>query len=149
MRKLFIGTILVSLLGAAVIGAALAWTGSVTGGGDATAGTVGVAFYNWNAISSVVVPNAADIKVAETGFSNTGNITVQATGGSVPSINVPAATVCNGYLSGSVQVAHGDWVSPGSSIGYAYDVFLKMNADAPDDCQGKTISYDVTINVKS
>ena len=149
MRKLFIGTIVVSLLGALVIGAALAWTGSTTGSGSATAGGVGVTFNNWVPTGNPVVPNDNWIQVADTGFTNTGDITVHATGGSVSGIDVPGGGACNDNLLGAVNVSDGSNVLPGNSIGDAYDVFLKMDTLAEDDCQGDTINYSVTIDVST
>jgi len=145
MRKLFIGTIVVSLLGALVIGAALAWTGSAKAPVSATAGTVGVAFYNWVPTGNLVIPNDTYIKVADSGFTNTGNITVHATGGLVD--NIWGAGDCDNDISGSVNVSDGSAVAPGYSIADAYDIFLYMGSGAEDSCQGVTINYDVTIDV--
>jgi len=147
MRKLFIGTIVVSLLGALVIGAALAWTGSAKGPASATAGTVGVAFYNWVPTGNLVIPNDTYIKVADSGFTNTGNITVHATGGLVGNIWETAGGACNDNITGAVNVSDGSNVLPGNSIADAYDVYLKMDSSAEDSCQGATINYDVTIDV--
>jgi hypothetical protein len=147
MRKLFIGTIVVSLLGALVIGAALAWTGSVNGSSSATAGTVGVAFYNWAPTGNLVIPNDSYIKVADSGFTNTGNITVHATGGLVGTIW--GAGACDDDISGAVNVSDGSAIAPGGSIDDAYDIFLKMSSGAEDSCQGATINYKVTIDVET
>lgn len=147
MRKLFIGTIVVSLLGALVIGAALAWTGSAKGPASATAGTVGVEFYNWQPTGNPVIPNDSYIKIADSGFHNTGDIAVHATGGLVDNIWVAGASACNDDISGAVNVSDGSAVAPGGYIADAYDIFLYMGAGAEDSCQGATINYDVTINV--
>ena len=145
MRKLFIGTILVSLLGALVIGAVLAWTGSAKGPASATAGSVGVDFYNWVDTGNKVVPNDTWIQVADSGFRNTGNITVHATGGVVS--NIWGAGACNDDISGAVNVSDGSSVAAGTTIDDAYDIFLMMGSGAEDACQGATINYDVTIDV--
>jgi len=145
MRKLFIGTILVSLLGALVIGSVLAWSGSKSGSASATAGSVGVDFNNWVNTGSLVVPNDTWIKVADSGFTNTGNITVHATGGLVS--NIWGAGACNDDIAGAVNVSDGSNVAPGNSIADAYDIFLMMGSGAENSCQGATINYDVTIDV--
>jgi hypothetical protein len=149
MRKFFLALMLSSALGALVIGGALAWTGSTSGSDSATAGSVGVAFYNYVGTGLPVVPNNSWIKVAESGFTNIGGIAVHATGGSVPAINVPGGTACNDNLLGAVNVFDNTTVNPTGSIGHAYDIFLKMDTGAEDDCQGDTINYNVTINVAS
>lgn len=147
MRKLFIGTMLTSLLGAFIIGGVLAWSNSATGPSSALAGNASASFFNYAPTGNKVVPNDSYIKVAQSGFTNTGDIAVHATGGSVANIDIPGGTACNNDMDGAVNAIDGTSVAPLSNFGYAFDVYLRMNSAAENDCQGKTINYDVTINV--
>jgi len=153
MRKLFIGTILVSLLGALAIGAVLAWTGSTTGSSSAQAGSVSVAFYGYDQLSNKVVPNNQWIEVANGGLTNNGDIAVHVradpNAGSVSTISY--ANSCGGapYTDGAVNQESGSSVNPGNSADDLYRVYLRAATGLPDACQGQTISYDVTINVES
>lgn len=143
MRKLFIGTMLTSLLGAAVIGGALAWTGSTPAASvTASSGAVAVVISGYNPTGNLVVPTATDIKVADAGITNNGDITVHVTGGSVTVTNLG---VCG--ITGSVGNINGGNVAPATSFAPLYDVFLNMPTGAPNGCQGQTINYDLTINV--
>ena len=146
MRKLFIGTILVSLLGAAVIGAALAWTGQATSTGQtATTGEVSAQVWNVVGTGALVVPTGNWIKVADGGLYNDGDIALHAVSGSVSNVWVTNVGTCG--LSGSVVITNGGYLSV-ESTGYPlYDVFLAMPTDAGDACQNGAITYDLTINV--
>jgi hypothetical protein len=148
MRKLFIGTILVSLLGAAVIGAALAWTGkAVSTGQTATTGEASAQVWNVVGTNALVVPTGGWIKVADGGLYNIGDIPVGAVSGSVDNAVVTDVGTCG--LSGYVEVIDGYKVPVGSTASPLYNVYLAMPTDAPDVCQNGAITYDLTINVSS
>jgi hypothetical protein len=145
MRKLFIGTILVSLLGAAVIGAALAWDGSATSTQSATTGGIHAYAYDFVGTSALVVPTDSWIQVGSIGLGNDGNITLHATSGSVGNITYAAACA----LSGKVDVANGGDVLVGNQYGGLYNISLAMGLGADNSCQNQTISYDLTLNFSS
>lgn len=154
MRRLFIGTMLTSLLGAAVIGGVLAWTGSVSGSSQATAGTVSIAFNNYTPTGNAVSPNAADTLVANTGFTNNGTIAVSPDAGSPGSANVTGTSAgscdASNFNTPRTNTVGGDSgsVAPAASSGNdAFRMYVNMKSGAVDACQGVTISYDVTINV--
>jgi len=154
MRKLFIGTLMVSLLGALVIGAVLAWTGSTTDSSSAQAGSVSVAFYGYDQTANKVVPNDQWIEVANGGLTNNGDIPVHVradpNAGSVGSISYSPACGGSANTLGAVNQASGSTVNVGASVDDPlYRVYLKADTGLPDACQGATISYDVTINVES
>ena len=146
MRKLFIGTILVSLLGAAVIGAALAWTGQAVSTGQ-TAATGEVSAQVWNVVGTgaLVVPTGNWIKVADGGLYNDGDIAVGAVSGSVSNAQVTGVGTCG--LSGLVAITDGGKVAVGSTASPLYDVSLAMPTNAGNACQNGAITYDLTINV--
>jgi hypothetical protein len=145
MRKLFLGTALTSLMAAVLIGGALAWTGSTSGSSTATAGEVAVAFYDYVQINNPVVPTGNPIKVARGGLTNTGDIQVYVTGGSVTGTgNSPGCGV-----TGSVVVTDNNWLAVGESRSNLYDVYLTMATNAHDGCQNAALGYDITINVSS
>jgi hypothetical protein len=156
MRKLFIGTMVVCLLGALAIGAVLAWTGSTTSSRSATAGTVSIDFHNYTPTANPVIPNATDIEVARTGFTNTGDIAVMPRASNPGSANVTGTsaggcdtTNFNTPRNNAVGGSSG-YVNPGNDSGDdAFRVYLNMKSGAADACQGATISYDVTINVET
>ena len=149
MRRLFIGTILVSLLGAAVVGAVLAWTGSTPSSQqNATAGAVSVEVY-WNSgdiSGAVVVPDNAWTKVASGGITNTGDIAVHVTGGTV-TYNPGVGPDC--LVTGQLDDIVGTSVAKAASVGNLYGVYLKMATTAPDGCQSSPLVYDVVIDVES
>jgi hypothetical protein len=148
MRKLFIGTILVSLLGAAVIGAALAWTSqAVSTGQTATAGEASAEVWNVIGTGALVVPTGNWIKVADGGLYNDGDIPVSAVSGSVNNAYVTGVGTCG--LVGLVEITNGGKVSVGATASPLYNVFLAMPTNASDLCQNGAITYDLTVNVSS
>jgi hypothetical protein len=156
VRKLFIGTMAVCLLGALTIGAVLAWTGSTTGSGSATAGSVSIDFHNYAASANLVIPNDTDIEVARTGFTNNGDIKVKPDAGnpgsaSVTSTSKPVACDTSNFASPRPNTVGTStaYVNPGSDSGDdAFRVYVQMKSGAVDACQGVTINYAVTINVE-
>ena len=157
MRKLFIGTILVSVLGALVIGAVLAWLGSETSSRTANAGSVTIAFNNYTPSGNLVIPNDTDIEVARTGFKNTGDIKVKPNAGIPGSATVTATSAGSNCFPTNFLTPrnnavgnHTGYVIPdATSGGDAFRVYVRMKSGAAEGCQGVTISYDVTINVKT
>lgn len=153
MRKFFIGTMLVSLLGALVVGAVLAWTGSTSGSSTASAGSVSIAFDSYTSTGNKVVPNDTNIMVAYTGFTNNGAISVKpdaSNPGSATVTGTNSASCGSGeFNAGTVTVgANNGYVAPSAtSGGDAFDVWLNMKGAANQACQGETIYYNVTVNV--
>lgn len=153
MRKLFIGTMMVCLLGALAIGAVLAWNGSTPASPQtATAGEVDVSVY-WvsGGTGNEVVPTNQWIEVAKAGINNTGDVDVRvrASAGSVGSISYSSA--CGGANNTSGQVVRIDptYVPAGAWAGDLVKVELKADANLEDECQGDTINYDLIINVET
>ena len=145
MRKFFLGLMLSSALGAVVIGGALAWTGSADGSSSAQAGKIAVSIYNYNtSVGSKVVPTGNAIKVATGGISNTGDIAVHVTGGTVTYTGNP---IC--HVSGSVGDVNNVTVNTNTSVPGLYNVYLTMGPGADDACQNYTLPYNVSINVAS
>jgi hypothetical protein len=154
VRKLFIGTMLTSLLGAAVIGGVLAWTGSAGGSTTATAGTVSIAFNNYLPTGTAVSPTGLDTWVATTGFTNNGTIAVQPDGGNPGAANVTSTSnaLCDtsNFATPRPNTVGGDSgpVNPANNSGNdAFRIYVRMASGAVNACQGVTINYDVTINV--
>lgn len=155
MRKLFMGTILISLLGALVIGAVLAWTGSTPAlPRSATAGNVVVAV-NWDSggTGNKVVPTNAWIEVAKAGITNTGDIDVHVqanpNAGSVGSIGYSPSCGGSDNTTGQVIRTSNANVPTGTSVADLVSVQLKADTGLEDACQGATVNYDLTINVES
>ena len=155
MRKLFIGTLMVSLLGALVIGAVLAWTGTTPASSrTATAGNVVVSVY-WSTgdTGNKVVPTNQWIEVAKAGISNTGDIDVHVradpNAGSIGAISYSPSCGGADNTSGRVVLLNGGNVPTNSSAGDLVSVQLAADTGLEDACQGATINYDVTINVES
>lgn len=144
MRKFFFGLMFSSALAATVIGGVLAWNGSVSGSNSAVAGKVAVDWYKYEPTTNMVIPNYKFINVANGGLTNTGDIAVHVTGGSVQ------YTGWNGCsVDGQVRVTNGNPIGPGQQWAPLYAVDLRMNTDASDNCQNATLPYNVTINVAS
>ncbi len=155
MRKLFIGTMVVCLLGALTIGAVLAWNGSATSPRSATAGSVSIAFNSYAPTANPVIPNDTDILVATTGFTNNGDIAVKPNAVSPGSASVTGTSAGSNCTAGNFLTprpntvgTNGGYVGPaGTSGGDAFHVHVQMKSGAVDACQGVTIDYSVTINV--
>ncbi len=156
MRKLFMGTLITSLLGALVVGAALAWTGSAVENYNTSAGTLSVALYSVDATGNAVYPTASAIYVLQGGIQNNTPanpgiaVSVQ-TGGAAGSVAVVSTTDgCQGYLSGDVDLLNSSFVGPGGgNADNLWAAWLSMAENAPDICQGDTININVTVNVET
>jgi hypothetical protein len=144
MRKLFIGTILVSLLGAAVIGAALAWTGSASDTENASAGQIHAYPYGFAGTGNKVVPTGQWIEVGTIGLHNDGDIALHATGGSLTPRDLASC-----HLTGAVNVENNGTVGVGEEYGGLYSLWLQMATDAANGCQNQTITYDLVLNFSS
>ena len=147
MRKLLIGTMLVSLLAALAIGAVLAWNGSDTSLENAASGSASAEIWNVQDTGNLVVPTGDPIKVANGGIYNNGDIPVGVTTGSVNNAQVTGVGTCG--LSGSVNVTNTNNVAVGATSAPLYDVYLTMATWASNACQNGAITYDLTINVES
>jgi hypothetical protein len=154
MRKFFGGTIIVSLLAAGLIGAALAWTGSQTGGIDngAVAGQVCVNFFDEGTVANPVVPNGGWTQVYKGGLDNCGDVDVHVKSGldagTVTGISYDLGCGGSAHTTGRVQrLANTSVVVGGGGISDLWSVELNADADLPDSCQNSNIDFTVTINV--
>jgi hypothetical protein len=152
MRKLFIGTILVSLLGALVIGTVLAWTGSTPAKKYYTAtGTVCATISGEHYTGNQVYPTGSPVGVLRGGFANCTtspgiNLSLYDANPGDVAINSPGG--CS--LSGDVAMLSDEWVAPGyTTTADRWEAQITMGTGAGDGCQGQTIDYDVTINVET
>lgn len=156
MRKIFLGTMLASLLSAVAIGGALAWTGSTTSSYNASAGAISVAIANAAYTGNQVYPTGSTIPLVTGQIQNntTANpgVNVAITGGSLTNFSSNGAA-CNTWLAlsgawtGSVAVTDGSAVAPGGAVGGGWSAGVSVYPTMDNDCQNRPFTYDVTINV--
>ena len=153
MRKFFGGTIVVSLMAAGLVGAALAWTGSITDGVDdgATAGYVCVTLYNQETVANPVVPNGGFTEVMNGGLENCGDVAVHVKSGvdagSVSTISYDSGCGGADNTIGRVVRISGATVPVDTDVDDLWRVDLAADGDLEDACQGDTIDFTVTVNV--
>ncbi len=159
MRKLFATTFGLSALLALLIGAAVyAWTGSASSNFSTTTGKISVALHNVIPTGNKVYPTNSFIAVLTGEIQNdtqaNPGIAVHITGGSVSNItsNAGPGSPCNVFINasgviGQVVVTNGGSVGPGGAAGGGWRADLAMGPSAPNDCQDRTLSYTVTVNV--
>ncbi len=157
MRKLFIATFSMSLLGVLLVGAALAWTARVTAPSvNAFIGKLAVALPNESFASTgkKLYPGVGRIPVT-TGkiVNNTPSdpgVAVKVTDASISFPNAPLfpAQECAGFIGGDVDVDTNTPVGPGGGA-LGFTVFLSLASNAPNSCQGKTVTYSLTFNLKT
>jgi len=155
MRRVFSLVFVTTATLAVLVGVGLAWTSSAGGSFQASSGSLSVAldFSNggYGYIGNAVYPTNSPINVLKGQIKNNTpanpGIAVAATTGSV---NVTGASnvACNyGTITGDIVVTNNAPVPPGGVIGDEWYARLTMTTAANNDCQGNTISYDVTVNV--
>ncbi len=157
MRKFFASAFGLTLTIALAVGVVLAWSGQATNVAPYTAqaGSISVSLAEVNSVNNTVYPTGSATKVL-TGkiANNTGNpgVPVWISSGSVAVTNAGVAACdsfrVGGGITGSVTPTDQGYVNPGTQGG-AWDAFLKMNTNAPEECQGQTLTYNVTINVNT
>lgn len=156
MRKIFIGTMLASLLSAIVIGGALAWTGSTTGSYSSSAGQISVAIANDLYTGNQIYPTGSTIPLVTGQIKNNTaanpGVNVAITGGTLTNF-LSDGLVCNTWLglggawTGSVGVTDGSAVAPGGAVGGGWTAGVSVHPTMDNDCQNRPFTYDVTINV--
>jgi hypothetical protein len=152
MRKLFIGTIVVSFLGALVIGAALAWTGSTPAVEYNTlTGSVCAAISGDHYTGNQVYPTGNPTGVLRGGFTNctsSPGINLSLYDANPGDVAIYSPGGCS--LSGDVAMLSDELVAPGNSTtADRWEAQITMGSGAPNACQNQTIDYTVTINVET
>ncbi len=159
MRRLYAAVFGIAALAVLLIGGVLAWTGSASGKFSAQTGKIEVELANFSNTGNKVVPsgnfiNEQNGQIRNKTSANPG-IAVHITGGSVSDISSNGAD-CNKFIAndglgkpgvdGQVRATGTGDVSPGA-VGGAWSADIRMKTGAPDDCQERTLSYTVTVNV--
>lgn len=156
MRKIFIGTMLASLLSAIVIGGALAWTGSTTASYSTSSGAISVAIAGAGSTGNQIYPTGSNIPLVTGAIQNNTaanpGVNVAITGGTLTNF-LSNGGVCNAWLAlpgawtGSVTVTDGSGVAPGGAVGGGWSAGVSVYPTMDNDCQNRPFTYDVTINV--
>ena len=155
MRKVFPLVFVATATLAIIVGVAVAWTSTATQSYTTPAGSLSVAIADDHYTGAKVYPTGTDIFVLYGRIQNNTpadpGIAVQITGGSVNVTNAGVPT-CDSFrvaggITGNVSVQDSSLVSPGGNVGGLWYANLHMNTDAPDACQGQTLSYNVIVNV--
>jgi hypothetical protein len=170
MRKIFAGATIFSLIGAALLGGVFAWTVSDHEDGQNDVGEGGIEIVYWTEYEDALLgPQGSDVKVAAGELNNVGDFAVNNLRGTVHATDVcHVSEGTQGEFLGCVQDElkcttddfGGDlWWEPGDGTGsdislaagdeddgdVKFQVFVTMAADAPDTCQGATVSWEVWI----
>ena len=165
MRKIFGGTMMLSIVGAIVLGGVFAWSGSKT----STEQSFHLGSVNWalhyESETGAVGPNdGATVNILGNGwFDNNGDFPLKINGGSVvidDSNGAPLQCASPAYYSSTVTPLNpGGWLAPhtaGANPNISHDAGLTasqyqattiVSSSLPDSCLGNNISYMVTLNV--
>lgn len=166
MRKIFGGTMLLSITGAIILGGAFAWNGSKTSGEQTFhLGAVDWALH-YESENGVVGPNdGTTVQPIGDGYiDNLGDFPLKITSGAIridDSNGAPLMCASAAYYNGSVDPLGGpnDMLAPhtyGNPIGGPDDAgitagqfatTMMVMSSLPDSCMGQTISYTVRIDV--
>ena len=152
LRKIFGTAMVVSLVGAAMLGVVYAWSASDHTGAQ---GTVGVASFTVSYIpnANVIGPNGANVIVGHGDITVGPAFALQNTGGSVTidslsSVGPGGSTCTTGNFSGLVVNVDGSFVAP-NATGGGFDVSIETTGGAPADCQADILDYTVTVNAST
>lgn len=166
MRRLFMTTLGLSFLGALAIGAVYAWESTNTIDGSAPVGgavhTVRLAPYTWGAGLPVILgPNGHEVKALFGSIDNKGTYPLLIASGAV-AFNTVTPLQINGtadtspgllckidHFAGRVDVTNPGPVGLGVEQGGAFDVYVKVDGEAPDDCQWDIVSMTVSITAST
>jgi hypothetical protein len=162
MRKVFGGAMIFSIVGAIVLGGALAWNSSKTQGPfPVSVGTLSWQFFYGQDPSAELGPDGNITRVGQGWIENDGDFQIALNDpnpGSVFIQNVsPGHDNCNvnNFFGGLNSDQKGDThpvdsgtVGPhGNKTGGDFWVDIGVAANAPTACIGATISYTVTVNI--
>lgn len=162
LRKVFAGATLLSVTGAILLGGVFAWRTDQKVSGEATVGYQAFQIVDFiDGKAELLGPNGAESHVAWARAQNTGHFLIEITGGDVtiddvtnwgiggePGPNNPACTT--EHFSGAVRLDEDmsqgwDYVLSPGEIGGEFDIFLKVEWEAPNSCMGAVIQYTVTV----
>ena len=165
MRKVFGSTMLLSIVGAVLLGGAFAWKNSKS----SSENTIAIGKVTWTMAyeqepNIYLGPNDGVQRIIGDGaIANdpSSNFALRLTGGNV-TIDHVIPTVCGvpAYFSGAVNPDDssglvnpgqgdllGDDGGPGQLTAGQYHVLLGLDSTTPDTCAGATVAYIVTVNV--
>jgi len=165
MRKIFGGTMMLSIVGAIVLGGAFAWNNSQTTSEQTIKiGTVAWTLH-YEQENTMAGPNDGVMRTIGDGWiRNTGNFGLQivSTSGSTGSqwLLDHATSTCavDSYYNGAVNAETGGTLLPGQTgnpdetTGVSagrYHVKLGLDPSMPNSCVGGTVAYTVLVNVQT
>ncbi len=149
MRKIFASAFGVAVIGATLFGAVYAWTATNTQTGSASVGTASLTVTLVPTANYVGPDNGLPVTVATGSINNTGNFALTLTGGSLVVTSANPSPICapsdfSDPDTGVVITIAGP--VPALGTGGAFNANIATNVGAPEDCQGDSLGYTVTIN---
>lgn len=166
MRKIFGGTMLLSITGAIILGGAFAWTNSKTTG-EETIHVGSVAWeLNYEQEPGVYLgPNDGTLRLVGDGWIKNkadSDFALRITGGSVNIDHVlPSVCGVSSYFGSKVYSQDGTGLQvvdpghsgkkdeePGLTAG-RYNVEMSLNSNTPDSCAGAEVAYTVRVDVNT
>ncbi len=166
MRKIFGGTMLLSIAGAIILGGAFAWTNSQTTGENNI--KIGSVTWDLNYEQEPAVylgPNDGTSRIIGDGWitnHSNSNFALRIVGGTV-NIDHVIPTVCgvSSYFGSKVYSQDGTGLQvvdpghtghrdeePGLTAG-RYNVEMSLNSGTPDSCAGAQVAYTVRVDVNT
>ncbi len=166
MRKIFGGTMLLSITGAIILGGAFAWTNSKTSGEE----TINIGSVSWQLNYEqepdvYLGPNDGTLRIIGDGWiknNDSSDFALRITGGTV-NIDHVIPTVCgvSSYFGSKVASQDGTGLQvvdpghsgkkdeePGLTAG-RYNVEMALNSNTPDSCAGAEVAYTVRVDVNT
>ncbi len=156
LRKIFGGTMVLSLTAAVVLGGAFAWTNSKTQHGSNQVGNLDFAMTFEQILPKPLLGpnNGVPTNVGHVELDNTGTFPLKFTGGTVAITSTdeekaPDDGLCLAKdFSGAVVVSDPhEVVAPGGQDKGIGQVYLTVLPSASSSCMTRTIGYDVTMTV--
>lgn len=148
LRKLFGSTMVVSMIGSAIIGGAAAWTNSTAASSQtAHVGTVSVALANAASTNLKLYPTGQWISVLQGQVQNNTppdpGVNVGIIGGSASGYDT------NCVSNAQVAVTDAGSIGPNGAVGGGWTVQMAMPTNAPKACEGAALSYSLVIDVQT
>ena len=154
MRKIFAGAMIFSVIGAVILGGALAWTSTVTLKNQSVdVGSLTFDISYSQSTDALLGPDGETNTVGFIAIQNTGDFNLELdsslNGARIIVTNVDAghASCDTTNFTGGVQDL-GQGILPANSTGFTEDVarvVMTVKLGAPNACIGATVTYDILI----
>ena len=161
MRKIFAGAMIFSVIGAVILGGALAWSSTFhIGPLTATVGDLAFSATYDQAPDAIIGPNGVSTRMGDLDITNDGDFNLvnrlaspaDPGGSRILILNVDAShascapsNFSGTLLTNNVIEINQLGLAPGATAIDALSVQLNVAASAPNACIGTTVSYDIIL----